>query len=554
MIKSILFLLSLLFIFPFASDKKKPKATIVIKNAIVHTMDSKNTIAECIALRGNEIIYVGKQDKIDRYINKKTKVIDAHKQVVLPGFIDAHTHPISLASFDLEVKGYKMERLLKELKTYIATHPNNKTIIGVGGFAYNDPKFDISKLDEIAPNIPIVLVETDGHGGWINSKGLALLNDLSTTHFSENSFFEKDKEGQYTGVIIEAKAYYYAIGKLLKSKENLPEFDDRFKALSKEYNSLGYTCVFDATAGNYDVSDVLFKRLAKISNDITLRIEASYLTSDLEELKTAQVNTSNLKKHSTELFNINTIKVFMDGTMEGYNAALDVPYKDTDNLGNLFFSGEDFQDELVNLALNNFDIHFHAIGPKAIHEAVVASQKIRQNGADVKLTIAHAELIRDEDYKVIIENDIIINTTPLWHSYDDFTFTALGQERFNKIWRYNQILEKDGHVTFGTDHPSSYSLSPFEHIQTAVTRQNKYSGNKKLADENQKFSVQDAVKAFTLSAAYQLGLSNELGSIEIGKNADLILINQDIFSIDKTEIKSTKVTTTIFNGEVVYSE
>ncbi|AZQ63789.1 amidohydrolase [Flammeovirga pectinis] len=554
MIKSILFLLSLLFVFPFAKDKKKPKATIVIKNAIVHTMDSKNTIAECIALRGEEIIYVGKQDKIDGYINRKTKVIDAHNQVVLPGFIDAHTHPISLASFDLEVKGYKMEKLLKELKIYIDTHPNNKTIIGVGGFAYNDPNFDISKLDEIAPNTPIVLVETDGHGGWINSKGIALLDDLETTEFSENSYFEKNVDGKYSGVIVEAKAYYYAIGKVLKIKENLPEFDDRFKALSKEYNSLGYTTVFDATAGNNDVSDVLFGRLAKISNGITMRVEASYLTSDLEELKTAKVNTSNLKKHNTELFNINTIKVFMDGTMEGYNAALDQPYIGTNTNGNLFFSGNEFQNELVNLAQNNFDIHFHAIGPRAIHEAVIASQKIREQGADVKLTIAHAELIRDEDFQVILENDIIINTTPLWHSYDDFTFSALGQERFNKIWRYNPILEENGHVTFGTDHPSSYSLSPFEHIQTAITRQNKYSGDKKLADEKQKFSIQDAVKAFTTSAAYQLNLANDLGSIEVGKKADLILINQDIFSIDETKIKATKVTTTIFNGKVVYSE
>jgi len=219
--------------------------------------------------------------------------------------------------------------------------------------------------------------------------------------------------------------------------------------------------------------------------------------------------------------------------------------------------------ELVEMiggaAAMDMDVHVHALGERAIHETLNAIEATRSSHPDSesRFTICHLQVIIDQDVPRFGELDVIAQSTPLWASYDTYGEQFVSADQFNRYWRYRGLQEGGAKLTFGSDFPASgagtLGLSPVLQIEIGHTRQNPGEPDAPVQpDEAERISVASLVRGFTIDAAYQLRMEDEIGSIEVGKRADLVVLDQDIFSIDPYTIHKTNVLLTLLGGDLVF--
>ncbi len=231
------------------------------------------------------------------------------------------------------------------------------------------------------------------------------------------------------------------------------------------------------------------------------------------------------------------------------------------NSGETVFTEQQMIEMIGGVASKNIDVHIHALGERAIHETLNAIEAARESypDTDSRFTICHLQVIIDQDVPRFGELDVMAQSTPLWASYDNYGEQFVSEDQFNRYWRYKGLEEGGAKLTFGSDFPASgagtLGLSPVVQIEIGHTRQNAGDPDARVQPaEAERISVESLVKGFTIDAAYQLRMEDEIGSIEVGKRADLVVLDQDIFSIDPYSIHKTKVMMTLLDGNVIYAD
>jgi len=542
-----------------AQAQNKTTAEAIVLNGRIYTVNEKQPWAEALAIRDAKILAVGSAKDIEAYHGSSTKIIDAKGQLVLPGFEDCHIHFMdgSLGLLQVNLNGAStVAEIQKRVKEYAASHPNEPWITGMG---WTYPTFrpsglpDKKILDDIVPDRPVYLVAFDGHSSWANSKALALAGITKQTADPPNGKIVRDANGEATGALKESA------GDVIASLMPKPTREERLAALRKGIhaaNKFGLTRAQSA-GQDFDYLD-LYDELRR-KGELTLRFYVAYFLNppelrpeDLQKIEQAR------KTYHDDWIAGGVVKTMLDGVVEAHTAAMLTPYSDDPSqIGKMFWEPAKYKAAIMELDRRGLQIFTHAIGEKAVRTALDAYEEAARTNHthDARPRIEHIETISAEDIPRFGKLGVIASVQPL-HLYPDEDTLDIwarnaGPERAQRAWSFHSIEARGGRLAFGSDWPV-VTMNPWTGMQTGITRKTSEGKPEGGFVPKEAVSLEDAIKAYTLGAAFAGRREQQEGSLEAGKLADLIVINQDLFKIPPSEIGKTEVLLTMVGGEVVY--
>ncbi|MDD4583468.1 MAG: amidohydrolase family protein [Eubacteriales bacterium] len=562
---------------PTEPVKDSLAADTVLKNGTVYTIDKTNTVAQAVAIKGDEIIFVGSNADAEAYVGSLTKVVDLKGKVVMPGMVDTHVHRSGSALTELfDIYLYECidkEDTLKAIKEFIDAKPDLEVYWGAGfsmGMA-GDPRGPKAEwLDAICSDKPIILTSNDGHNTWLNTKALEMNGITKNTAAPTGGTVQKDPvTGELWGNLTDADS-------LISMEQTYEDWQiTESMAYFQDYmNEWGYTSIMSISDTYLDA----FKELDD-KGKLTMRVNAGMCFQPDETLD-SQIKEMNNNKaiYDSELVDITTVKFFADGVIEGMTGWLLEPYDKAAGLAPGYVSEPIWEQSKLNnffdkVLAEGYQIHVHSIGDAATRSVLDGLEYAQKKNGDKEYrnVITHLQVVDNTDKARMGKLKVIGSTQPFWHLkepewWDYVDSVALGLDRAWTEYPVKSLIDNGVLVTFSGDHPVSPINNPFWAIEVAVTRNlnnPEFYGVEEISgiddptwllNPKERISVLDAVKAYTINGAYQLYRDDKVGSIEKGKLADLIVVDQDIFKIDPLKIDKTKVLTTIINGKSVFGD
>jgi predicted amidohydrolase YtcJ len=552
-----------------SGETKTPTADVILIHARIYTVNARQPWAEALAIRDGKILAVGKDDEISHYRGTSTKLIDGKGRLVLPGFTDCHVHFID-GSFSLQqvnVEDAKtLEQVQQQIKTYAEAHPSDAWVLGRG---WSYPIFppsgmpDKKQLDAVVPDRPAYIEGYDGHTWWANTKALEAAHITKDTTDPPGGAIVRDPAtGEPTGAIKEDAA-----DAMVRRVIPVPSREKKLQALRaglKHANELGITRVHvmgGVNVGAGDLADAELLEELRRNNELTVRFYLGYrfdppevTAHQLDEIERAR------QRYHDDWIAAGGVKFFLDGVIETHTAAMLEPYSNAPSLsGSLLWDPDKYKNFVAELDRRGIQIFTHAIGDRAIRLALDAYQgAATKNGTkDARHRVEHIEDPSAADIPRFGQLGVIASMQPL-HAYpDDDTFKswlpAVGPERASRAWPWQSIQAAGGVLAFGSDWPV-VTLSPWPGLQNAVTRQTTEGEPEGGWIPSERIGLADAIKGYTLNAAFAGHRENTEGSLEPGKVADLIIISQNVFEVDPHRLVDTKVTLTMVGGRVVYEQ
>lgn len=546
-----------------------PETTTLFRGGLVYTLDPRRPWAQAVAVRGRDIIAVGSDAEARAAAGAHARVIDLAGRLVLPGFVEAHTHPL-LGGFltsgvDLQVP--TKADALAAVADYARTHVSGP----VCGFGWRMDMFGPDgphreDLDAILPDRPALLFAIDGHSLWVNSKTLQIAGVTadSADPVPGFSYCARDADGQPTGFVLETPAMLRIADAVTPMTKTL--LAQLFQAWLPKAAAAGITAVFDA---GLPPDDTESGGLASVYVDLEtqdrlpFRVVACHLVKE-PPVDNAVQQALTLKDFlDGELVRAGVLKIVGDGTAEGHTAYLLAPYADRpDSCGQSPFSEDQWRRLVIDADAAGLDVHIHAIGDRTVRLALDAIEAAMRANAprDRRHAIAHLQFIDDTDLPRFGELGVIAQFSANWFSADpgsvDTTIQRCGIERQRRMYLVKTLLDRGAAVTFGTDWPAAGWFStykPLDAIQVAMTRQLIGSPSAPaLEPTDQRLSLAQALEANTLAAARQLRLDHLVGSLQTGKRADLVVLQRNLFELPAERIAATPVDMTMMNGRFTH--
>ena len=541
-------------------------ADLVLIHGKIHTEDAGRSVVQALAVRGNSIVAVGTDQAIGALIGPKTRKIDLGGRVVLPGIIDAHTHPAQsaqdLGKCSLEDKALARPAVKARVAACLKTQPGERSewfeviMVNPSGLTLT-----LADLDSLLADRPLLLSGSDGHTVWANSAALKLANVTARTQDPAGGHIERDPAGLPTGTLRDNAA---EIAYAAKPKASL---EHEAAQLSKALDSMratGITSVQDAAVDEPTMQ--IYKRLYD-EHRLNMRVRASFHLKNLHESAAALIDKA--VKFRTkwavdpDFLRADAVKIFADGVIEypSRTAALLEPYLDaqghpTKNRGPSYFTQANLNRIVTAADAAGLTVHIHAIGDRAVRSALDAFADARKhNGpSDNRGQIAHLELIDPADFPRFKELGVIANFQLLWAERDDYidgaTIRYIGPQRARWLYPARSLRDAGAKIAGGSDWGVS-SFDAFTAMEHGITRSER-RGRPPLLPE-QSLSLQDMVDAYTINAAFALKQEHTTGSLEAGKRGDFIVLDRDIFAIDPYDLHNTQVTETFLDGREVYA-
>ncbi|HJV20072.1 MAG TPA: amidohydrolase [Sediminibacterium sp.] len=518
---------------------------MIVHHAVIYTVDSSFSIGEAMAIKDGKIVEVGKNDVIIAKYDAK-EIIDAKGQPVYPGLIDAHAHFVGYARslFQADLFGTQTwEETIERLKVFALQHPEQKWIQGRGWDQNRWPgkQFPTNELlNKAFPNIPVVITRVDGHASIANQTALNLAGIKAGQTVTGGDI--QTLNGQLTGVLIDNadNAIYAKIPD--PTKENYAKV---LKAAQANCFAQGLTTVTDCGLNYYDVE--LLDELQK-ANRIQMRLYV--MLSDNDNNLTRYLKTGPYK---TDKLFVNGFKVYADGALGSRGACLLQHYSDEPGRGGFLLRNKSHYDSLANvLSKTKFQMCTHAIGDSANREILNIYNKYLQPGNDKRWRIEHAQIIDAADFGKFGAVTIVPSVQPTHGTSDMYWATLrLGPERMKGAYAYKQLLQQNGWLPLGTDFPVE-DISPFKTFLAAVARKDAKGFPENGFQMENALTREETIRGMTIWAAKSGFLEKEVGSLEPGKKADFILLNQDLMHVKEGDILKTKVSATYVGGKKVY--
>ena len=545
-------------------EKKSTVADLALKGGAIYTMDGARSWAQTIAVDNGRIVYVGADAGARDYIGPQTKVVDLKGRMVVPGFQDVHVHPISGG---IEANACNLNSLttidqyVTKIKECADKQPNEPWITGGGWLmsAFGPGALARKELiDAVVPDRPVKLDSRDGHTVWVNSKALELAGITSKTPDPPNGRIDRDpRTGDTIGSLQEEA------DQLIEAKmppESDAERDAGLRYAIKMLNGFGITGIQDASESLVDENDLkTYHRLDK-SGELTLYVVRSIwwnLDEGLEQIE----NIKRLRSEYTgDRIDVGTVKIMQDGVMENYTAVVLEPYKlagKSDVRGIPMVEPELLKKAVTQLDAEGFQVHFHAIGDGAVRQALDAVEAARTANGDRghRHHISHIQLIHPDDQPRFRKLGVIANFQPLWAMADDYitelTLPFISKETASYMYPVASMQKSGAIVAFGSDWSVS-SANPFEEMETAITRMDAIGKPTKPWMPEERIGLPEALAAFTINAAYTNRDEKNTGSLEVGKKANLAVLDRNLFDIAPTELSDSKVLVTLFEGKAVH--
>ncbi len=528
-------------------------ADTIIINATVHTMDPARPTVEAVAILGNRIVAVGSSKEIKKLAGTATRTIDAKTRLVLPGFNDAHTHFLSggfqLASVDLRDAGTPQE-FASRIRAFAAKTPQGRWITG-GDWDHErwpDAKLPTKELiDSFTADTPVFVSRLDGHMALANSATLKLAGVTRQTLDPPGGMIVRDQNGEPTGVLKDAAMSF---AWRVKPPDSFDEKLTAARAATNHAAKLGVTSIQDMSAG----ADVGVYQALLDRGELKTRIYAVAPLPAWERLAQTGVRAH----FGSEMLRVGGLKGFSDGSLGSTTALFYEPYRDEPSTSGLpgdeMFPEGAMLKRVVEADRAGLQIMIHAIGDRANDLILSIYEQVeRENGRrDRRFRIEHAQHLRAQDIPRFARDRVVASVQP-YHAIDDGRWAEkrIGKERAKTTYPFRSLLDAGATLALGTDWTVA-PLDPMLTIYAAVTRRTLDSNNVWVPE--QKISVEETVRAYTVGSAYAEFQEQVKGSITPGKLADLVILSRDLFKIDPKEIEKAKVVLTMVDGRVVYEE
>lgn len=535
-------------------------ADLVLTHGAIYTEDATRSWAEAVAVRGGRIVYLGTAQGAQPYIGRGTRVLDLRGRMVLPGFQDGHVHALGsgvelteCVLFDAETPA----AVADSIRRYAAAHPDAKWIRGSGWQlpVFRDANPTAAFLDLLVPDRPAILLAADGHSAWVNSRALRLAGISRDTPDPPNGRIERDRRtGAPTGTLRESAADLVA--KLLPDYTPT-EYEEGLRRALALANRYGITALYEANADEPKLAAyAALDRKGELTARVTVAMQTDPAKGEeqiarLEEWK---------RKYSTPRVHPIAAKIFADGVIEAGTAALLVPYLGQgSDRGTTNLEPEAMDRLVAALDRAGFQVHVHAIGDRAIRMTLDAFEHARAvNGVrDSRHLIAHLELIDPADIRRFRELGVVADFQPLWAFPDEYitelTIPKLGPARSRWLYPIGSVLATGAVVIGGSDWSVS-SLNPLDAIQTGVTRRDLEDPPGPAWIPEEVASLPDMLAAYTINGAWATFQDRETGSIEVGKAADLIVLDRNLFALQREGIHSARVVLTLLEGVEVFRD
>ena len=542
-------------------------ADFVFRNGPIYTVAGPAPWAEAVSVKDNTITHVGDEAGAMALVGPTTRVVDLDGRLLLPGFVEGHIHPF-LGAFltsgvDLQVP--TGADALVAIAKYAEQNPAGP----VRGFGWRVDMFGPegptrADLDTVLPDRPGFFFAIDGHSLWANSKALELAGVRRDTQdpIPGFSYYVRDDNGDPTGYVLEVDAVLSLVNAIEPiSTETMGTL---LQTWLPKASQAGITSLFDAgvppIGGDQGALISLYTDVER-RGELPFRVVASYSVKAPPVDGAAQRLTDLRDRISTDLVQVGAVKIIGDGTQEGYTAWLIEPYADKpDSTGGSPFTSEQWHQLIAEVDAAGFDVHVHACGERTARTALDAIERAisRNPPRDRRHAIAHLVYVEDPDNSRFGELGVIAQFSANWMSADPDTVRNLaaryGTPRQELFYRAQDVLKSGGRISLGTDWPAAGYFStykPLDSIQIGVTRQLVGQPDAPvLAPAEQRLTIAEAVHANTLGAAHQIRLDDRVGSLEVGKLADMIVLDQNILETDPHHIHQANVTMTMMNGQI----
>ena len=545
------------------SRQEPGPADTILTSAPVFTMNPAQRWADFVAITGDRIVAVGESSAMKEWVGSGTKVVELDGGLVLPAFQDAHAHPLHGGLVQLRCELHDAsgrEAYLEIIQGYAKEHPDVEWIEG-GGWSMDDfpgGTPDKATLDAIVPGRPVFLTNADGHGAWVNSRALELAGIDASTPDPDGGRIERDESGEPQGTLHEHAMD--AVAALLPETT----IEDRLEGLrlaQQKLHGLGISAWQDAwiVEGEFDAYVALAEK-----GELSARVVLSLLWDrDRDESQIDELLEMS-RRGDLDRVQANTVKIFQDGVVENFTAAMLGPYLDgsgneTSNSGISMIEPGSLDRYVSALDAAGLQVHIHAIGDRAVRESLDAFEAAQaQNGRrDARHHIAHIQVVDPDDVPRFRKLGVIANAQPLWASLEpqmmNLTIPFLSPERARNQYPFGSLRRAGATIAFGSDWPVS-SPDPLLEMEVAITRVDPGDRNGEPLLPDERMDLPSALEAFTMGAAFVNRLERDTGSLEAGKLADVAVLDRDPFEPDAGPLGESKVVLTLVDGRPVHSD
>ena len=520
------------------------RVDLLVHNAQVYTVNDNFDKVSAFAVKNGKFVAVGGEELLEKY--KPANTVDAQGLSIYPGFIDAHSHLLELGlnQFKADLKNsLGMNHVVQKLKEHQQIH-NHNFIVGIGWDQnqWKDNSYPDNKVLNIAfPNTPVVLKRVDGHAYLVNNKAIEMAMINENTKIEGGQIIRE--KGNLTGLFIDnAMDLINGI---------IPEFSreqkvNAYQAAQELCFENGLTTVTEAGLSKENI--YLLDSLQK-SDLLKIRVYAM-----IENDRKSIDHFMDSGIHKTAQLNVRSVKIYADGALGSRGAALKSDYSDQKgHRGSLLLSKDSLKQIASLLAKNSFQLNTHAIGDVANQMVLEAYNEVLDSIEDPRWRIEHAQVMSREDFQMF--NDKIIPSVQPLHATSDMNWAVkrIGIQRLKGAYAYKDLLDWSGLLALGTDFPVE-EINPFQTFYAAVSRKppGAWSSQAPFQEKNA-LSRYEALLGITKWAAYASFEENEKGSIEVGKYADFVILDQDIMRVAIDRVIDTKIVATILNGKIVFS-
>ncbi len=520
------------------------KVDLIVHHATIYTVDSTFSVAEAMAISDGKIVAVGTNDEIMRKYSGR-EAINAEGQIIYPGFIDAHAHFVGYGKSLFEVNLFgcsSWTEVLQRVKQFADEHPNEPWIRGRG---WDQNKFPGKQfptndsLNILFPDKPVMIGRVDGHAAVANAKALELAGIQPAQTIVGGEIETKD--GKLTGVLIDNAETL--VDKVIP-KATKADYEKWLMAAQKNCFAQGLTTITDCGINHSEVEII-----DALQKDDKLQMRLYVMLSDAKENYDAFLEKGPYK---TDKLFVKGFKLYGDGALGSRGACLLEPYSDKPGWGGFLLSGPSHFDSVANiLSKTEFQMCTHAIGDSGNRTILNIYAKYLNGKNDKRWRIEHAQVVNQNDFAMFSVNSIIPSVQPT-HATSDMYWAGdrLGAQRIKGAYAYKQLLQQNGWIPLGTDFPVE-DISPFKTFLAAVIRKDASGFPSNGFQTENALTRQEAIRGMTIWAAKAGFMEKEIGSLEVGKKADFIMLDKDLMKVEEKEILNVKVKSTYLNGKKV---